>query len=458
MKTFLRHALFLGWHAAQRDGVNRAIRELDENQWRSTKDLLAMQEEKLYRLLTHATRNVPYYRDLFRKFGFEASNALCPRDWAQIPPLKKRTINQEREALISRDLVGNGLINNSTSGSTGEALRFCIDLRSKPQRTAGVWRSDSWTGWRLGERVVRLWGATIDQEKTVELRGRLHGLVTGDKFLSSFDLSPSRMDEYASTILRFKPTLLIAYPGPLERFAIHCRERRVTFPSLRGIVSSAETLWPHQRQVIESTFSVPIFNRYGSREVAQIASECEARDGLHISVERLLVEVVDDDNRPCPPGQAGRVLVTDLDNFGMPMIRYEIGDRGALAAEAPCACGRGLPRMEKVEGRTMDIVRTRSGNQIGGTFWTLLLRSRPGIKQFQVVQDDLDGVVIYFVRDADLERTTFDYFESRIKEYCGSDFRVEFIEKPAIRPTASGKHRLIVSNLPGPEVTKSAPN
>ena len=447
MGVLLRNVLFPAWHWAKRDGVNQAVRELEQNQWLSTQELLGLQQRKLASLLRFTGKNVPYYRTLFHDLGIRADSLVSDEDFLRLPPLTKHIIRREQDSLVSEDLSGNGLLSSSTSGSTGEPLRFYIDFRSVPYRKASLWRSDSWTGWRLGDRSIRVWGASIDQKKAAELRGRLHGWVTGDRFLSSFDLSASRMDQYIKSVLAFKPVLLVAYPGPLEQFAIHCRERGVRFPSFNAIVSSAETLWPHQREIIEEAFGVSIFNRYGSREVAHIASECEAHDGLHVSVDRLLVEVVDEKGHPCPRGEVGRILVTDLDNFGMPLIRYEIGDRGALAEQRPCNCGRGLPRLDKVEGRTLDIVRTPDGHRIGGTFWTLLLRSRPGFRQFQVIQNSLDGVVINFVRDAGLDRAVLDYFTKRIQEHCGRDFKVDFVEQPSIDLTGSGKLRLIVSNL-----------
>lgn len=296
----------------------------------------------------------------------------------------------------------------------------------------------------------------MDERLTASWRGRLHGWVTGDRFLSSFDLSASRMDEYIRTIRGFRPTMMVAYPGPLEQFAIHCSEKRVKFDSLKAIVCSAETLWPYQRLSIEETFGVRVFNRYGSRELSHIAGECDAHNGLHISADRLLVEVVDDEGRPCPAGTMGRILVTDLDNYGMPLIRYEIGDRGELAEQQPCSCGRGLPQLQNVEGRSLDIVHTPSGQRVGGTFWTLLLRSRPGIRQFQVTQNKLDGIVINFVKDNEFEAEVLAYYTDRIREYCGRDFSVEFVERNSIDVTGSGKRRLILSNLTEDKLEKSS--
>jgi phenylacetate-CoA ligase len=447
MGMLFRNVIYPVYHWAKNDGVNQARRQLEESQWFSAERVAELQRNKLQRLIKFAGRNVPYYRNTFRDLGISASFDLKVDEFQEIPILTKQIIRERLDDLVSEDLCGNGLINNSTSGSTGETLRYYTDFLSVPYRKAAGIRSHSWSGWRLGDRSVSLWGAQLDEKKATTIRGWLHRRLTSQRFLSSFDLSVEKMDEYVRTIQAFKPVEIFAYPGPMERFADHCIQRGVKFPSVRSIVTSAETLWPHQREVIEQAFGVKIFNQYGCREVSQIATECEHHDGLHISAERVLLEVVDEAGAPCPPGTTGKFLITDLDNYGMPMIRYDIGDRGALSAVPTCECGRGLPRLKTVEGRTLDVVQAQDGRQIGGTFWTLLLRSKKAFKQFQVIQEEQDKVTIRYVPDATTEEGAFEYFVEKIKQHCGTGFGVEFEATSSIDITASGKQRLIISRL-----------
>jgi phenylacetate-CoA ligase len=457
MSATTRRLLFPAWHWAKRDNVNAAVRELRENQWMPREELLALQRTKLERLLSFAARDVPYYERVLHECGIREGQPLSGQDFLRVPPLTKSIIRSNKDALISRNLAGNGLRKNSTSGSTGEAIHFYTDFRSLPYRRASMIRGDSWTGWRLGDRIVRIWGAPVHARREAGFKGKLHRLMSGNRFLSSFDLSPAKMDEYLETIREFKAALIVAYSGPLEELAAHCA-RGTKFPHLKAIISSAETLWPHQRQIIESAFGVEVFNRYGSRELGHVAGECEEHDGLHISVDRFLVEVVDNEGRPCAPGEVGRILVTDLDNYGMPLIRYDIGDRGAMSTKESCACGRFLPMLRNIEGRTLDIVRTPGGRGIGGTFWTLLLRSRPGFRQFQVVQERLDGVTVRFIADPDFDRGILEYFTARIKDHCGSDFNVDFVRTESIDLTGSGKRRLIVSRLKSDRQAAATPH
>lgn len=446
MSILFREFIYPIYHWSKRDGVNAANREQSANQMLTPLELLDLQRGKLERLLDFASRHVPYYRNLFKDTGLSPRQLAELENFGKIPPLTKAAISTNLDGLISEDLSRNGLITNSTSGSTGESLFFYTDQRSTTSRKAVEIRGKEWAGWRSGERIVSLWGSPIDQRARASIRATVHGWITQKKSLSSFDLTPPMMDRYITEILRFKPVIFVSYSGPLEQFAIHCLEKSIVFPSLKGIITSAEKLWPHQRRKIEMAFKVPVFDRYGSRELGNIAQECEHHDGLHVFVDRVLLEIVDENGKACPPGRPGRILVTDLDNYGSPMIRYEIGDNATWSDGESCPCGRGLPKLKQIDGRTMEVVFTPSGNRIGGTFWTFLFKSRPGIRQFQVIQDKIDGIQVRYLVGPEFDLQSLDYFREKIVEKTGASFAVEFVEVDQIELTKSGKRKLIVSH------------
>jgi phenylacetate-CoA ligase len=449
-RWFYANSIYPLYHFAKRDGVNSALKSAFSNERLSSSQLALLQNQKLGQLLAFAAKHVSYYRELIGNAGGSTARLASEELLRKLPILTKQTIRRNRKALISDDLTGNSLIENSTSGSTGEALAFYTDTRSDAHRKAIVVRNKTWAGIPFGSREVSLWGAPMDEERTHGLRGRLHAWISGGRFLSSYDLSPDKMDEYIEKIHKFRPALLVSYPGPLEEFAKHCRKREEHFESLRAIITSAETLWPPQRRLIESIMRVPIHNRYGSREFGDIAQECQAHAGLHVNSDRVFIEILHENGDPCGAGQAGEICVTDLDNYGMPLIRYRIGDFGTWSSRGSCPCGRPFPLLESVEGRSMDVVRTPIGSSVGGTFWTLLLRSRPGIRQFQVVQESLAGIRIDYMPEEEplhLDNATLEYFSQRIRERCGPDFQIEFRHVPAIDLTASGKRRLVISKV-----------
>jgi phenylacetate-CoA ligase len=435
------------YHKAKRDGVNEALTELRRNQWLTVDMLASIQCEKLERLLVYAHRNVPYYSDVLDGLDLDPARAAQPEHFSRLPVLTKALIRQNRARLCSTTLAGNRLHANSTSGSTGEPLCFYTDDRISAYLKASVIRNKEWTGWRMSSREACLWGAAIDGTKASALRGRLHAAVTGSLFLSAYDLSERVMDRYLSSIAAYKPFLLVSYPSILEVFASHCRRRVVKLDSLRAIITSAETLWPHQREIIERHLGVSVYNRYGCREVGDIAHECGSHQGLHVNADCLLIEIVDSSGQACRPGETGDILVTSLHNYGMPLIRYAIGDRATWSTERTCPCGRGLPLLGVVEGRSMDVVSTRGGQHIGGTYWTILLRSRPGLAQFQVVQDTLDGITVRYVRGDAFDPAVLEYYSARVNEKTAGELRVAFKEETDIERNAGGKRRLVVSNI-----------
>lgn len=433
------------YHYAKRDGANRARRELSRSQWLDRQSLQVLAQDKLQRLLEFAYQNVPYYREVFHRSGIALDQLSTPEAFRQLPPLTKNDIRESLDEMVSTKLHGNHLIANSTSGSTGEPMRFYHDTRSNAYRKAGEIRGKEMTGFRFGEREVKLWGSPIDESSATNLFGRAHGRLTNLRFLSSYELAPRQMDQYIELMRRFKPVLMVSYPSALETFANYCREKQVTGDLVKLILTSAETLFPHQRELFETQFGAEVFNRYGCREVSDIAQECVAHNGLHVSADRVMVEIVDEHGQLCKPGQPGEVLVTDLDNYAMPFIRYRIGDSATWSEEKRCPCGRGLPLLAAVEGRSMDAVKSREGSTLGGTFWTILFRARPGIKQFQVVQDSIDGINVSFVRGDGFEPAALDYFTLKIREKCGPNFNVDYQEVPSIPNQQSGKRRLVIS-------------
>jgi phenylacetate-CoA ligase len=432
------NVLYPAYRAVKRDLVMHHTVELDRNQWLSAAQLRALQEEKLDRLLRHAAQHVPYYRE------------LSARALEELPPLTKATIRRESKRLVAENVPRGELYAGRTSGSTGEALYFYTDLRSREWRKASVTRNKAWAGLRRGDRELMLWGSPIDAARASRLYGRVHGWLTRMQLLSAYNLSRQELRKCLRTIASYRPRLITAYPSVLEELAREYLRGGHAPLRVPAFLTSAETLYPHQRKLFEETFEAPVFNRYGCREVGDIAQECALHDGLHINSDRVLVEVVRDDLTPCEPGELGNVLVTDLDNFGMPFIRYAIGDQAAIAPpDVSCGCGRGLPRLETVAGRAFDIIRFPNGGAVGGTYWTILMKTRPGIDRFQVVQRQLDEITVRYIADAPLAGETVEFLRGEIAKRAGDRLRVKFDRVTEISSGAGGKQRIVLSEIKG---------
>ena len=208
-------------------------------------------------------------------------------------------------------------------------------------------------------------------------------------------------------------------------------------------------MYEHDREFLTKVFGVPVYNRYGCREVGDIANEVPDADGLVVNSDRLFVEVLNEHGEPCEPEEQGEVVVTDLENYGMPLIRYRVGDSARWGPETAKGADKyPFPMFESVDGRTLDVVRAPNGNRIGGTYWTILLRNRPGIEKFQVIQDTLDAIRVLYVGE---EGATpdFEYYRREIVNKCGSELRVRFEETEQFEQAPGTKFRLVLSKVSG---------
>jgi phenylacetate-CoA ligase len=439
-------AIYPVYRWLQRDGALAATKELDMHDSLSPGEMRKVEQEKLVVLLDNARQNVPYYRDLLSNYVTSDTGEIDASVIRSLPLLSKAIIREQGKNLISTRLGENRIDANSTSGSTGSPLHFYTDRRSKAYRKACVTRNRKWLGVMLGEPVVHLWGSPIDQRRADALRGKIHSILTRETILSAYAMSDDQMSKYALTIQRLRAPLLVGYPSALVQFGRFCVKHQLRFPEIRAIVCSAETMYPHQREEIQAAFETPVFNRYGCREVGDIAHEVPGGDGLVVNSDRILVEILDPEGNPCPAGVQGEIVVTDLDNFGMPFIRYQIGDRGAWTQEGSAQGRLPFPVLESVDGRSLDVVAAPNGNRIGGTFWTILFRKRPGILDFQVEQTALDHVLIRYVKDQGVANPDQQYFRDMIADACGPDMHVKFTEVDQIVPEKNGKYRVVISS------------
>ncbi|MCK4236402.1 MAG: aspartate 1-decarboxylase, partial [Candidatus Krumholzibacteria bacterium] len=244
------------------------------------------------------------------------------------------------------------------------------------------------------------------------------------------------------------------YPSALALFAEFCKKSRIKVFRPKAVVTSGERTFPHQREIIEEVFSCPTFDRYGSREFSNVAHECEEHRGLHVCNDLFYVEVLHESGRPAQSGEVGEIVVTDLSNLYMPFLRYRTGDL-AVPTERTCPCGRGLPLLDRIEGRTFDAIVTPDGKSVGGFFWTWLSRAVPGIRQFQIEQRERSGIIFRIVPGPEWRDESEKHLEQKITENCGEGFRVDFVIVDDIPLAPTGKLKFIVSNIEERLVIKS---
>jgi phenylacetate-CoA ligase len=421
--------------------------ELNKNQWLKREDLLSLRRQKLYSLLTYACEYVPYYRSLFDREGFRPASVLSDlSSFHRLPVLTKDLIRENFEALqTTEDRTRKHLSEKTTSGSTGHPLVFMQDGNFRDYVTADIHRHLGWSGWNLGDDHCYLWASHLELAESQALRTKFMNWTLNRFVTNAFVLSEENMNDFASRIRRRRPEIIFGYPSSLSRFAQFVKDRHFDDIKFRAVFSSAEMIFPEQRVLIEETFNGKVFNRYGTLELGGIGCECQAHTGLHVSMDNNYVEIVKD-GRQAQPGEDGDIIVTNLNNFGMPFIRYAIEDVGSWNQLTSCPCGRQLPLMDISQGRRVDLFRSKDGRTVRAGYVGYLF-GLDGVKQFQLVQKSLDLIVARIVKDGELSESVLKNVETKLKESLGDDVTVQFEFTDKIPVLESGKYCYAISEV-----------
>ncbi|MBN2212131.1 MAG: phenylacetate--CoA ligase family protein [Sedimentisphaerales bacterium] len=403
------------------------------------------QWDKMRILLNHAYQSVPYYRQQMDKVGLKPDDIRCREDWSHLPLLSKNDLRHHLEELVSTDYASKHLYQTSSGGSTGEPVRFYLDERRRRMAGTETHWIHTWCGWREGEPIARLWGAP---EKTVHVSGIRHffrRLILEPGFLiDAYSLNQATLNNFVDAYRRWSPTLVIGYAQALGELANFLLEEKIELPSCRAVVSSAELLNQHNAELIRRAFKAPLMDRYGCREVSLIACQCpQAQKDYHINMFRIFLELLDDDNQPVEPGASGRVVVTDLANFGMPLIRYDLGDRAKWSSSPGCVCGWDSERLSNLEGRTCDFLFRSDGTKIHGLYINVLVWEVPQIVRYRLCQESLEQVVLDYIENEPVPAAKLLWLQARLRETLGQQMDITLRKVETLPKSKSGKHQYI---------------
>jgi phenylacetate-CoA ligase len=446
LALLIRHALYPLWALKSSSARLRYLAELEKSQYWSTNKLVDQQWTLFKAMVTHAFETCPYYRQKFREAGITPGDLRSRLDIDSVPTITKEEIQEHRDEMVSTKYSTGSLIPDMTGGSTGSPMQFYYDKERLDSRVGATLRHNRWAGWEIGDRVAILWGAPQDITMSGKLKDRIRTWVQERRLiLDASALSEAAMANFARELIRYRPTVLQAYSNTLGLFARYIQAQKIEGIRPQGIICSAEVLTEDNRRLIEETFGCLVYDRYGCREFAVIASECDAHQGLHINAENLLVEAVNN-GRSCID-EDGEIVITDLRNFAMPMIRYRIRDVGRIK-QASCTCSRGLPLMQLAGGRVTDFLVATNGDKVSGiVIATYVITKLPGVRQIQLVQNELGSLTINLVKAPDWTAATMTELMARIRRYLGDDIRLKTEFKDQIQLERSGKYRFSISTL-----------
>lgn len=431
-----------------KSGTNqsRCFRILEKTQWLNRDQIELLQYNSLKAILRHTYANVPFYRQRFKETGIKPEDIKSINQLVKFPKLTKADIRSNFHRMISTSTPVHKLVPNATGGSTGEPLKFAKDKRTISWANAAVVRNYSWAGLEAGDKYVSLWGSPFDISLSRKLSGFLKNLFERHRMLPSSEMSERSMAQYAKIIRSFKPKAIKGYASALAFFARYLERQGICDLNLHSVISTAEKLFSQDREIIQKQFNCEVYDTYGSREFAIMAGECREHIGYHVSSETVLLEFVKD-NEHVSPGDLGEILVTDLQNYGMPLIRYAIGDAG-IPCEGTCSCGRGLPLIGSISGRVTDFIRAHNGKYISGPGLTLIF-SDLSVRRYQIVQRSLDRFFVRIVREPDYSDKDDKAIVSRMKEVVGEDAEIIIQHFSSIpKSPRSGKYRFIISEVP----------
>jgi phenylacetate-CoA ligase len=438
-ELFFKYGVYLPVTAVRGQRVRSYLQQLEASERTSVEDRRVRQLQRLQALVTVARQAVPHYRDtLPNNVSLESID-----DLQKLPCVDKAALKAAPDRFRSNPLPSR-VVAKTTGGSTGQPLTILKSADAMAHELAATWRGYGWAGIGIGTRQARFWGVPFDRKD--RLKARVSDFVCNRFRCSAFAFDQQDLVKYEQQLVRFRPSYFYGYVSMLVAFANHYRSLGTRPPfNLRCIITTSEILTPGDRALLSEVFRTRVFDEYGCGELGTIAHECDA-GRLHVSDENMIVEVLDQDRR-CAPGEKGELVVTELNNLAMPLIRYRTGDFGALAG-APCACGRTLNVLETVYGRAYDFIVAADGRRFHGEFLMYVFeeaqRRQMGIAQFQVQQREVTDFLVRIIPGPGYGRHSTDLVLARMRQHLGTDISVTFETVRNIARESSGKMRVIV--------------
>lgn len=441
----LQKPLFILAHQAQYPKFHSTYKNVVKNQWKSYDEQKLQQEKQLRHMINFAYENVPYYHRLFKELNISPEDIRTIEDLEKLPILTKDIIKANWEDFKPTNLSSMKYIEQATGGSTGTPFKYRLLKSDRFLSAALLYRGWGYAGYELGNKMAFLAGSSLGVGTKSVLDKKIHEVTRNIRKLSSFDMGENDMKQYNDVLNSFQPKSIRGYASSIYFYAKWLQENDIKVHNPDYVFTTAEKLLPYMRETIGNAFDCDVFDAYGLNDGGLSAYECMEHNGLHIDTERSIMEIVDDNGSQIDEG-TGDILATSLNNFAMPFIRYQTGDMGHIIEEK-CGCGRESKLLKEVLGRSVDILVTPEGKSVHGWFFLYIMWEYcKGVKEYQVIQKQLDEIVMKLVVDENFDEGQLNKIKEIVREKSNSwDLEFKFVDQ--IERTKAGKYKFIISEL-----------
>jgi phenylacetate-CoA ligase len=443
---FVAGVLFPLHEKLKKHDTVRIKKQLEKSQWFSKDKIIKNQESRLAQFIKNIYVNVPYYKQIFDQINLSPNDIETVGDLAKLPFLAKEEIKNNFKQLTSN--IAGPLQKFNTGGSSGSPLIFLLGNERVSHDVAEKWRATRWWDVDIGDKEIVAWGSPIElnsQDKIKLVRDKLFRSL----LIPAFDLNDEKLSGFIQKIREYKPAMLFGYPSVYELIAKYAEKHKICMNDLgiKVVLVTSERLYPHQREKIEAVFGCQVANGYGSRDAGFIAHQCP-HGGMHLSAEDIIVEIIDANGNTLPEGESGEIVVTHLGTSDFPFIRYKTGDIAAISKEQ-CSCGRGLPMLKDIQGRTTDFIVAADGTMMHGLALIYVLREINEVGEFKITQETLLATHVQIVPREGFSDENVEQIISGFKSRLGDKvtINVEVVEK--ILAEKSGKFRYVISKVAG---------
>jgi phenylacetate-CoA ligase len=447
-----------------KSGYYISYKKLYKNQFLSLEEIVALNWEKRKKIVRYAYENVPYYKKKYDRSNFHPDQLVYQEDFLKIPILTRDEIKRNFDALVSQKAIRNNLFISGTGGTTGEPLMVYKQKKDKGLANAMQARMLKWWGIPLTSNyAIATRTASINRIKEIKVSSGLIGhvksilkqLVSNSKkylpkhvSLDAALISADKMDVFIREMININSKYLVGYTGAIDELAKYFSENYADVDlKLKAVWTTASPLTAVQRNNIENAFNCRVYDQYGSIEVYWLGAECAKQNGLHFFYDVRHIEFLNHVGIPTAPEITGDVIITDLENYDFPIIRYKNGDRGSWKKET-CTCGVNLPLMNNILGRSSDKILLKDGSLISGEFLTTIFDCYAEVVNgFQIIQKSKEKIIINVVMDDDkLFKEISDQVGKKLYSITKGLVNIEILKSKRIKHY-KGKSRFVISEL-----------